>query len=81
MYNILEGRSEVERIVCNDEDPETGFVLLPDLKWDQKEVENLYMLAIVRKRGLLSLRELNATHLPLLRNVLHKGKVSACELN
>ena len=63
-------------MVYSDEDSETGFVLLPDIKWDQKEVENLYMLAVVRKRGLLSLRELNDTHLPLLRNVLHKGKAS-----
>ena len=59
----------------SDLDPDIGFVLLPDLKWDQGELENLYMLAVVRKRGLLSLRELNAAHLPLLKNVLHKGKV------
>ena len=76
MYNILDGKSEVERVVYNDPDPEIGFVLLPDLKWDQKELDNLYMLTVVRKRGILSLRELTAQHLPLLRNVLHKGKVS-----
>ncbi len=75
MYNILEGRSEVERVVYNDPDPDVGFVLLPDMKWDQGILENLYMLAVVHKRGILSLRELNAEHLPLLRNVLHKGKV------
>ncbi len=62
-------------MVYNDPDPDIGFVLLPDMKWDQGILENLYMLAVVRKRGILSLRELNAAHLPLLRNVLHKGKV------
>lgn len=55
-----------------------GFVLVPDLKWDQKELENLYILAIVMKRGLLSLRELTAHHLPMLRNILHSGKVCVC---
>ena len=75
MYNILDGKSEADRVVYNDPHPDTGFVLLPDMKWDQNELENLYMLAVVRRRGILSLRELTQEHLPLLRNVLHKGKV------
>ena len=76
MYNILEGRSEVERVVYQDLDPEVGFVLVPDLKWDQKALENLYVLAIARQRGVLSLREIRDTHLPMLRNILNRGKVS-----
>lgn len=31
VYNILEGISEAENVVYRDEDPETGFVLTPDL--------------------------------------------------
>ena len=62
-------------MIYQDLDPETGFVLVPDLKWDQKETENLYVLAIVRRRGILSLRELRPDHLTLLRKVLEKGKV------
>ena len=38
VYNILEGRAEQNRVVFDDPDPENGFVLVPDLKWDQKEV-------------------------------------------
>lgn len=75
MYNILDGKSESDRVVYSDSHPDTGFVLLPDMKWDQKELENLYMLAVVRRRGILSLRELTHEHLPLLKNILHKGKV------
>ena len=52
-----------------------GFVLVPDLKWDQKEMENLYVLAIARKRGILSMREIRKEHLPMLQNILDKGKV------
>ena len=59
-----------------DSDPATGFILLPDLKWDGKQVEDLYLVGIVHNRNVSSLRELNETHLPLLKNVLHKGCVS-----
>ncbi|XP_037077427.1 m7GpppX diphosphatase-like [Pollicipes pollicipes] len=73
VYNILEHRSEAGRIVCEDTAPETGFVLLPDLKWDGRTLETLYLVAIVRRRDLRSLRDLRAEHLPLLRNIWTKG--------
>ncbi len=38
VYNILEKKQESERIVFEDPDPETGFILLPDMKWDCKQV-------------------------------------------
>ncbi|KAH8312380.1 hypothetical protein KR044_010463 [Drosophila immigrans] len=69
VYNILEHKQEKERIVYEDNDPETGFILLPDLKWDGRNVENLYLIGIVRNRGIKSLRDLNASHLPLLRHL------------
>lgn len=75
VYNILSGKSEADRVVYSDPDPDTGFVLVPDMKWDQKGTENLYMQALVRKRGILSVRELTGEHLPLLKNILHHGKV------
>lgn len=65
----------MERVIYQDSDPEVGFVLVPDLKWDQKEQQNLYVLAIARKRGVLSMRELQSEHLPMLRNILVAGKV------
>uniref|UniRef100_A0A1A9US50 m7GpppX diphosphatase n=1 Tax=Glossina austeni TaxID=7395 RepID=A0A1A9US50_GLOAU len=69
VYNILDHKQEVERIVYEDPDPETGFILLPDLKWDGRTLETLYLLIITHKRGIKSLRDLNAHHLPLLRNI------------
>ena len=78
MYNILEGREEQDRVVYQDAHPETGFVLLPDFKWDQKDLQNLYLLAICRRRDVLSLRELGREHLPLLKNILVKGEVGEC---
>ena len=79
VYNILEKKAEVERIVFEDEDPVNGFVLLPDIKWDQKQLENLYLVAICHKHGIKSLRDLDRSHLPLLRNILTKGEVKILE--
>ncbi|XP_077495237.1 decapping enzyme, scavenger [Amblyomma americanum] len=72
VYNILEHKKESERILYEDPDPETGFVLLPDMKWDTKQPENLYVLVICHKRGIRSLRDLTPDHLPLLRNITTK---------
>lgn len=72
VYNILEHKKEVERIVCEDMDKINGFVLLPDLKWDG-QVESLYLLAIVRDRNILSIRDLREHHLTLLENVKVKS--------
>uniref|UniRef100_A0A8C4PXY7 m7GpppX diphosphatase n=1 Tax=Eptatretus burgeri TaxID=7764 RepID=A0A8C4PXY7_EPTBU len=69
VYNILEGRAEQNHVVFDDPDPENGFVLLPDLKWDQKEATQLYLVAICRRRNIKSLRDLTGNHLPLLENV------------
>lgn len=73
LYNVLEHRKEKDRIVFEDPSDETGFILLPDLKWDGKTLEQLYLLALVRPRGIKSLRDLTAAHLPLLRNIRQKG--------
>lgn len=75
MYNILEKKQEADRIVFEDADPKTGFILLPDMKWDRKAATELYLVAIVHKHGIKSLRDLTAAHLPLLKNILDKGKV------
>ncbi|XP_065082943.1 m7GpppX diphosphatase [Ochlerotatus camptorhynchus] len=73
LYNILEHRKETDRIVYEDPSEETGFILLPDLKWDGKTVEQLYLLALVHPKGIKSLRDLTADHLPLLRNLKDSG--------
>lgn len=74
--NILMHKCEKDRIIYEDPDPELGFILLPDMKWNLERVEELYLVAIVHKRGITSIRELNSSHLPLLRNI-QKNAVSA----
>ncbi|XP_028931606.1 m7GpppX diphosphatase [Ornithorhynchus anatinus] len=74
VYNILDKKAEAERIVYENPDPSDGFVLLPDLKWDQKQVDDLYLIAICHRRGIRSLRDLTEEHLPLLRNIQREGQ-------
>lgn len=73
VYNILEHRKETERIVYEDPDPDTGFVLLPDFKWSCKQVEDLYLLAIIHNRKVRSIRDLNHRHLPMLQKIWKDG--------
>ncbi|KAK3711396.1 hypothetical protein QZH41_013504 [Actinostola sp. cb2023] len=79
VYNILDKQAEVERIQFEDPDCETGFILLPDMKWDQRQVENLYLVAICQQRHIKSLRDIDDSSLPLLKNILAKGKGSMQE--
>ncbi|CAG0924651.1 unnamed protein product [Notodromas monacha] len=73
VYNILEGKSEAERVCFRDDHPEDGFIMAPDLKWNGDNVEELYLLAIVNRHGIKSIRDLTGEHIPLLENILKKG--------
>ena len=79
VYNILEGKSETERVLLRDEDTELGFVLMPDLKWDVTDRTTLYLLAIVLRHDIKSIRDLTKEHLPLLRNIRSKSLVFITE--
>ncbi|VDP07035.1 unnamed protein product [Heligmosomoides polygyrus] len=72
LYNVLTKESEAERIIFEDPDPHNGFILSPDIKWDGKSLENLYVLAMIHRRGVRSIRDLTADDLPLLENLRSK---------
>ncbi|KAJ2828983.1 hypothetical protein FBU31_002797, partial [Coemansia sp. 'formosensis'] len=46
VYNILSKQVESEHIVYEDPDPESGFIIVPDLKWDATNTDNMYLVAI-----------------------------------
>lgn len=73
VYNILDHKKEQERVIFEDPSPQTGFVLLPDIKWDGVNVDTLHVIAIVHRRDLMSLRSLNESHLDLLKNIRRTG--------
>lgn len=78
VYNILFHGKEAESVVHNDVDAENGFVLLPDMKWDQKTMSALYLCAIVRRTDLASVRDLNGSHVEFLENIVAKIKEATC---
>lgn len=74
VFNIIEGRKEVEDVIYRTPyDPETtndqGFLLLPDLNWDRTTLEALHLLAVVERRDIWSLRDLRRSHIPWLRQM------------
>ena len=84
LYNILDGYEEQERILYRDTDDNTGFVLSIDSKWknhpnckdvprnkwyNHESVNTLYCLAIVNRKDLHTIRDINANHLAMLKNI------------
>lgn len=76
VYNILEKKAEADRIIHEHPDPKNGFILIPDFKWNQKQVDDLYAIAIAHRREVKSLRDLTAEHLPMLQTILQEGQMA-----
>lgn len=72
---ILDDGVEADKVVFRDDD----FVLLPNSKWDQKTVDSLYLLALVCRKDLASIRDLNQSHIPLLEHIRDESKRVAQE--
>lgn len=72
--NIILGNKEADKVLFNDDD----FIFLPDLKWDLKDIDSLYYLAIVKDKRLMSLRDLNTNHLNLLNKIYNVGTELLC---
>ncbi|KAJ3962870.1 hypothetical protein N0V92_000439 [Colletotrichum tropicale] len=76
VFNIIEGRTEVEDVIYRTElgasQNDEGFLLLPDLNWDRKTIDALHLLALVERRDIWSLRDLRRKHIPWLRHMKAK---------
>lgn len=72
VYNIIEGRTEVEDVIFRTElgtAGDEGFLLLPDLNWDRTTIDALHLLALVERRDIWSLRDLRRKHIPWLEHM------------
>lgn len=75
VFNIIEGRKEVEDVIYRTplgRDGDEGFLMLPNLHWDRKTIEALHLLGIVERRDIWSLRDLKKKHIPWLRHMKSK---------
>ncbi|CAF3369675.1 unnamed protein product [Rotaria sp. Silwood1] len=68
VYNIVDGKSERERILLETNE----FILLPDIMWDGKAIESLHLLALVKTHNIHSIRDLKSEHIPMLESLLEK---------
>lgn len=66
VHNILNGTAEQDRLLLNTE----NFVMLPDYKWHEGNLDQLYCLVIFKDLSLRSIRDLKDEHLGLLENTL-----------
>ncbi|CAM9489378.1 unnamed protein product [Pylaiella littoralis] len=88
LFNVLSKQKEADRVLCEDADPEHGFILNIDTKWrthpdistvPQEEwhghpsVTELYCLAICHRRGIRTLRDLRSEHVPMLKEMYRRG--------
>jgi m7GpppX diphosphatase len=65
VYQILAHEKEADRIVFEDPDPERGFIILPDLKWDQTSLSALVSDSLLPVYHLLGLKPTCSTLRPL----------------
>ena len=72
VYNIIDGKSERERILLETDQ----FLILPDLSWDGKTLESFHMLGLVKSHDIHSIRDLKSEHIPMLELLLEKATVS-----
>jgi m7GpppX diphosphatase len=79
VHNILNHITEADQILYEDTSPTTGFLLLPDLKWDRKTLSSLYLVAIAHSSSIKSLRDLRKQHIPMLQSIKREASRTAHE--
>lgn len=74
VVDILEGRSEADKVLYRDTSVDYGYVLLPDMKWDLTTISSLYLVAIASSPNIRSLRDLRKSHLGMLRSIRREAR-------
>lgn len=74
--NVLSGAAEQDRVLMSDSDEHSGFVVALDYRWDERNIEELHCLGLVRDKSLTCLRDLTAEHVPMLQRILAEGRTS-----
>lgn len=65
IYNILEGKSEVNAVVLSED----GFVVYYNHLWNREDVDQMQLLASPMDYSLRTLRDLRVEHVSLLRDM------------
>eukprot|EP00967_Tisochrysis_lutea_P133101 scaffold233065_cov36-Tisochrysis_lutea.AAC.3 len=62
---IMDRQAEMDRLLYED----SGAMMVPDTKWDLKDPETLYTLAIFKDRDIKSVRDLRGCHIEMLKTL------------
>jgi m7GpppX diphosphatase len=65
IYEILDNGAEKERIIYEDLD----FLLIQDMKWSGVNINDIHILAIIRRKDILSIRDLDETNVDLIEKI------------
>lgn len=68
VYNILDGVAEQDKIIYRDEQ----IVIAPNYTWDSKDLFRMYLLVFPIDKTLYTLRDLNSSHIELLKYIKTK---------
>ena len=72
MYNVLDGKKETELCIFENE----HFKLQKDYKFNEGDLMTLYCLAMpkaAKSQQLLSVRDLTADHIPMLKSLAEES--------
>ena len=69
VYQIIEEQAEQDRVICRERSPTMGFAVVMDTKWDEQNLDDLYVVALTENRSLHTLRDLRQEHIPLLQRI------------
>jgi len=68
IYNIIDHKAEQASIIFEDD----NIIIIPDWKWNQN-LRELHILGIYKDKSLRSIRDLNSSHLKMLKESINTG--------
>lgn len=70
IYSILNGESEQERIIYEND----KFVLIPDMTWNKNDMEKIHIIAILKREDLYSIREIDNSNIDEIEEINKMSK-------
>jgi m7GpppX diphosphatase len=72
IYNILLGKEEQVKIIFENKE----FILLPNICWDNNDINSLYYLALIKDKNIRCLRDIRSNHINILEDIDKGGKIA-----
>lgn len=70
ILNLLDGISEQDRIIYQNQ----NFILVKDIKWTTDDINEIHILALPKRRDILSIRDLDGSNINLIKEIDKVGR-------